>query len=176
MKDREAVAAICEAARNTGLAAYIGEVQLLAERFHNNYIPVTECGCWLWIGNADTKGYGRMKILDIEFKAHRLSLMLVGIDVPPDALVCHKCDVPGCVNPSHLFLGTAKDNHDDMVRKGRRMNNKGERHPLAKLTDDDVREILTSNTRSRLMAKKLNVSESLICMIRQRKNWGHIHV
>lgn len=57
-------------------------------------------------------------------------------------MVLHKCDVPRCVNPDHLFQGTAQDNSDDMRRKGRGRSNplRGEMQPAAKLTEQQVRE------------------------------------
>jgi DNA invertase Pin-like site-specific DNA recombinase len=56
-------------------------------------------------------------------------------------LVCHRCDVPQCVNPDHLFLGTQADNMADMVRKGRASRLKGQRNGRAKINDDQAREV-----------------------------------
>jgi hypothetical protein len=78
-------------------------------------------GCWLWRGHA-SKGYGLFAEdgLKARKRVHRFSWELHFGEIPTGMLVCHKCDVPRCVRPDHLFLGTHKDNHDDMVRKGRR--------------------------------------------------------
>lgn len=77
-------------------------------------------GCWLWTGPGDRRGYGQFfPKQGIHLIAHRYSWELVNGPVPEGLFVCHHCDTPPCVRPDHLFLGTPKDNHDDMVRKGR---------------------------------------------------------
>jgi hypothetical protein len=80
-------------------------------------------GCWEWQGHRDKKGYGRIQAgRELPMPAHRASYILNVGPIPDDGTewcVCHRCDNPPCVRPDHLFLGTDKDNHDDMVRKGR---------------------------------------------------------
>jgi len=74
-------------------------------------------GCWLWTG-ANNYKYGHFK-LNNEIYAHRASFILHKNEIPKGMLVLHKCDVPLCVNPEHLFLGTYSENMHDMVKKGR---------------------------------------------------------
>lgn len=99
----------------------------LEERLDNSTIPVTESGCWLWDGYCMPNGYGvvrddeRTKIL-----AHRASYAVHNGPIPKGMNVCHSCDVPSCVNPSHLWVGTQADNLDDMTKKGRRYFKYGE--------------------------------------------------
>jgi hypothetical protein len=76
--------------------------------------------CWEWIGKRDKYGYGFLRIGKIRsFQAHRISYLMFYKIQPGNLFVCHSCDNPPCVNPSHLWLGTAKDNSRDMVSKGR---------------------------------------------------------
>ena len=95
--------------------------------------------CLIWTGARDRDGYGVIGIgRDSQYRAHRVAFELAHGAIPAGLFVCHACDVPACVNPAHLFLGTARDNTQDMLRKGRRDILSGERHPMRKLTDADV--------------------------------------
>lgn len=75
-------------------------------------------GCWLWRGARGPRGYGHFKIQQIE-RAHRVAFAIANGPIPADMFVLHRCDVPTCVNPAHLFLGTQADNMADRDRKGR---------------------------------------------------------
>lgn len=76
-------------------------------------------GCWFWLGPLYPKGYGSFWYQGRNVGAHRAAYELFVGPVPPGLSVCHRCDVPCCVNPEHLFLGTARDNLLDASAKGR---------------------------------------------------------
>lgn len=88
------------------------------ERFNAAYLPVPESGCWLW-EHATNGLYGVMRYNGRQEYAHRVAFALFRGPIPQGIIVCHKCDVPSCVNPEHLFLGTHKTNCDDKFAKGR---------------------------------------------------------
>lgn len=87
------------------------------ERFMT-YVKKTSM-CWIWIYHKDSKGYGCIWWNFKKKLAHRLSWELFKGPIPKGKFVCHQCDNPICVKPSHLWIGTAKDNAEDMVKKGR---------------------------------------------------------
>lgn len=76
-------------------------------------------GCWLWAGKTDVHGYGLLAHDGKIVRAHRVAYSLMVGDIPAGLYVCHKCDVPRCINPAHLFVGTQSDNIRDCAAKGR---------------------------------------------------------
>lgn len=96
----------------------------IAERFMSHVREDEATGCWLWTASTNWAGYGRMVVGSRTtgrraVGAHRLSHELFIGPIPEGADVCHRCDTPSCVNPSHLFAGTKRENMQDMVAKGR---------------------------------------------------------
>lgn len=82
--------------------------------------------CWLWIGGIDSGWYGAFRFNDTKDHAHRVSWILHKGPIPIGLQVLHKCDISACINPEHLFLGTAEDNMRDMYAKGRAHSQKRE--------------------------------------------------
>lgn len=80
---------------------------------------VDENGCWIWRGKKNRRGYGVVQWDGKWFLAHRIAYQWVKGEIATGLLVCHSCDVPSCVNPSHLWLGTDADNQADSIAKGR---------------------------------------------------------
>lgn len=114
----------------------------LEDRFWARVDKRDPAECWLWIGQHQR--YGQMLIgyrkpkHPIYVSAHRFSYELAYGDIPEGLLVRHSCDVPLCVNPLHLLVGTQADNVRDRVERGRTCH--GVAHPCAKLTPALVRE------------------------------------
>lgn len=75
--------------------------------------------CWEWQGTRNSGGYGTLSGNENGLLAHRVAYEILVGEIPKGMFVCHKCDNPPCCNPSHLFLGTPKDNIRDMIDKGR---------------------------------------------------------
>lgn len=95
-------------------------IQDFIKRFEAKIMPEPNSGCWLWLGSIDPKGYGQIRDEWGHLRiASHISLQFLGIGVPPDMEVLHKCDNPPCVNPDHLRVGTHKDNMQDSFDKGR---------------------------------------------------------
>jgi hypothetical protein len=122
-------------------------------------------------GKFDT-GYGAFWFGERNHGAHAVSYIInVGV-IPPGRHVCHTCDNRGCVRPSHLFLGTHRDNSDDKVRKGRQA--KGEAIGGAVLTDDLVREIRNDPRPNTRIAADMGVDTKTIWLVKNRKTWRHV--
>jgi hypothetical protein len=75
--------------------------------------------CWIWTANKSKLGYGKFSVQGKSVPAHRYAYSLVHGSIPHGLFVCHKCDVPSCINPEHLWLGSPSDNTADMVAKNR---------------------------------------------------------
>ena len=135
-----------------------------------------ENGCWLYTGGKTGSGYGVLTKNNKPVLVHRLSYNIHFGDIPPGLCVCHKCDNPLCVNPEHLFLGTHDANMKDKMKKGRAIVNQGSKHPLSKLTEENVREIksLFGKVKQIDIAEKFKVSIATINDIKHHRGWSHI--
>ena len=87
-------------------------------------IPEPNTGCWLWLFGVNEHGYGRMHFNGKNRHAHRVCYEIENGPIPPGMVVMHKCDVPCCVNPDHLSVGTQLENIEDCRRKGRSRSEK----------------------------------------------------
>lgn len=130
-------------------------------------------GCWNWIAAPATNGYGQFGNGEL---AHRWAWKFTFGDIPKGLWVLHKCDNRKCCNPAHLFLGTRKDNIEDMIKKGRSI--RGERVGSSKLTQEDVvfiRETYAKgNVTQEILAQQFNVSRNAVNLIVRRLIWKHI--
>ena len=153
--------------------------------FYKKFIPEPNSGCWLWTGGLFRDGYGAFWDGLRHTGAHRFSYALHFGNIPPGMLVLHKCDVPCCVNPAHLFIGTNADNSADKLRKGRQARGathgsrttperfpRGEQHYNAKLTMQDVIAIRSAEGLShRHLASIYKVNHREIGLIRRGEIW-----
>ncbi len=137
--------------------------------------------CWIWKAYTNEAGYGVFAIGGKPFRAHRFAWECFKGKIPGDLCVLHKCDVRNCVNPNHLFLGTYKDNYDDMVAKGRNKSLKGRRRNYSKLTQvqvDEIRNLYqkgTKGVKSKVstysLATLFGISQSQIDRIVKQESW-----
>lgn len=156
--------------------------------------------CWYWQGATNGR-YGR---IGHRTYAHRYVYELTYGRIPDGMFVLHHCDTPLCVRPSHLRIGTAKENsrdaverkriatgkrhgtylHPESVARGARHGTKthpeaisrGESRPAAKLTEGEVREIrLLGNRVSRAsLARQYGVTPTVIRRIILQQAWRHV--
>jgi hypothetical protein len=147
-------------------------MQSLADRFWAK-VHKTD-GCWLWTGYRLKCGYGRMHTSEGNETTHRVSYALHYGAVPEGAWVLHKCDVRACVNPDHLFAGTAHDNVHDCMEKGRRITMKGKHHGRSKLDEVSVRIIRTSPLSIRELADIFEVDKKVISNAQDGTTWKHV--
>lgn len=97
--------------------------------------------CWLWVRGKYGSGYGSFCLNGKPQGAHRAAYQIYVGPIPEGMDVCHTCDIPHCVNPAHLFVGTRADNVRDMLAKGRGRKARGERSGNAKYTSEQIAEI-----------------------------------
>lgn len=123
--------------------------------------------CWIWKGWVDKDGYGKTSHKGVSYTTHRLSWILAHGDVPNSLWVLHRCDNPSCVNPTHLFLGNAKDNSQDMVSKGRNFQTRPWFRKLTFADAQDIRKKKVNGASFRQLATEYEVA---VCCIQNIVN------
>lgn len=168
-----------------------------------NHVEKRNNGCWEWTGALSRKtGYGKITYNQKTISTHRASYLVFKGEISKGKHICHSCDNKKCVNPEHLWAGTAKENMQDMIKKGRqadqtgkvispehfkklqhgRLNNwpsrEGSKHHLAKLDEKKVMEIkkmIKDGYTNKEIAEIYNVDQSNISLIRNGKRWSHVN-
>lgn len=179
----EAVKASWEARREahgaSGRKGYHPLTSPFEQRLARNVYHDAMTGCWLYDGHA-VNGYPATRFRQKQMLVHRASWEHHNGPIPAGMFVCHRCDTPPCCNPDHLFLGTPKDNHADMVRKGRGIGPKpmrGATNNNAKLCEADIGPICAayaSGLSSTVIAEGYDVAASTIQGILNGSSWAHV--
>lgn len=131
--------------------------------------------CWEWTGTIGSRwGYGFLFSEGRSRPAHRVSWKLHNGPIPDGMFICHHCDNRPCVNPKHLFLGSAADNAADMAAKGRCRSRGvgGEASGNAKLTAEQVVAIRAELGPHAAIAKRYGVSRPSISNIKSGRTWA----
>lgn len=137
-------------------------------------------GCWLWSRAANELGYGVLYDNGTRWPAHRLSYRVWVGEIPEGHVVCHRCDVPACINPAHLFVGTQAENLADMRAKGRRGSVRvysGSSNVMSRLTEADIPKILNAANDGQsftAIGRTFGVSRVTVSKIVNGRAWRHV--
>jgi hypothetical protein len=146
--------------------------------FEQRFIPEPNSGCWIWTGmRHHGSQYGVFCFRRKSVRAHRAAWEIYRGAIPSGMCILHKCDVPMCVNPDHLFVGTQADNNADRDAKGRTKSAKGSTQHLAKLKESDIpriRERRLLGLSLSTIAKEFGVSKHAIHGVVAGRTWTHV--
>lgn len=119
--------------------------------------------CWPWLKAKVTDGYGTIALQrGVSFATHRLAYRLAFGSIPEGMQVLHTCDNRACCNHAHLFLGTNRDNIEDMLNKRRG----------GKLTAQQIEEIKLDQRKQRIIAQEHGINQSMVSLIKKGKRWA----
>jgi hypothetical protein len=136
---------------------------------------VNENGCHICTSHVpNTGGYPTIMMSGKKVTIARYVYSQLHGEIRPGMSVCHTCDNPGCINPTHLFLGTPKDNTADMVKKGRLVSSYGERNGYHKYTEEFILKIKSDvETMSCSdVGRKHGIPIRTVTEIKNGKRWG----
>lgn len=156
-------------------AAHSGK---LPERFWVRVLPLPT-GCWRWLGGKHPFGHGRFHVNGRAASAHVVAYEAFIGPMPEGMFGLHRCDIPDCVNPWHVFPGTQADNMRDKCAKGRQYRPIGDLHPQRKLSADQVRTIryrLAKGEAPVALAVEFGVHRNTIYSVKTGQNWRHAHI
>lgn len=136
------------------------------DRFDAKRIKGAEDECWPWMGARNRAlGHGRLSIKGRLYFAHRIAIVRhLGMAIPPQTYVCHRCDNPPCCNPAHLFLGTSSENTHDCKLKGRHKGYKA-------ITAELALKLRRSREPSERLGRRFGISGRMVRYIRTGRCW-----
>jgi hypothetical protein len=171
---------------------YVRTKLSLREYLNERSVPAAG-GCRLWALSQDGDGYGSASWDGKAYKAHRLSWIEEnGRPIPDGKIVCHRCDVRHCIEPSHLWVGNDFENAADRSRKGRHSHGpahaktfssspkwlaslpRGSAHENSKITETQALAIRADVRFQKDIAADYGVSQSLVSLIKRGKLWAHV--
>lgn len=174
---------------------FIGKHGRVSGSFDDKYLVNKETGCHEWIAAKNKNGYGLTAYKGKSIQAHRLAWTIKFGEIPSGMFVCHKCDNPSCCNPDHLFIGSAYDNCQDMISKGRafyqkqsvirgfentkrsRTNPDGSSNSKLKIKDViQIKKRLLEGEPHSSIAKSYAVSKSTITSINTGNRWSFVTI
>ena len=137
-------------------------------------------GCHIWTGASTVFGYGRSNVAQRLYGTtivHRALFQHLNGEIPKNAYVCHECDTPSCVNPNHLFLGSAVDNAQDRKMKNRSAPKFGHHNGRSKIKICDlpnIKQLISEGKHQKHIAKMFDVSQSAISRIKRGASWKYV--
>jgi hypothetical protein len=148
--------------------------QALSEFNRLRATETDECVVWPYahINVRGKKKYGKVRLDGELTYTHRHALVLATGEDPADKEAAHLCKQTLCMNARHLYWASPSENQLDRRRDG--TDNRGEKHPLAKLTKDDVLAIRQSAEPQRITAKRFGISQQHVSAIQTKKLWAHL--
>lgn len=150
-------------------------MRTLRERFEAKVIPEPNSGCHLWCGAVNGGGYGQMNIDHRRVLATHIALALIGRPNPLNKHVLHRCDLPACVNPDHLFFGDDANNVADMIEKNRQNFaglELGRQPKYPKSVRDRAKQLFLDGKGPTAIAKVLGLKHPAV-VHGWMKKWGH---
>jgi len=133
---------------------------------------VEKNGCWICVNHCKRDGYPQKsingKMVNLSRTVYEASTKS---KIPDGMCVCHKCDERACINPSHMFLGTRKENNQDRDKKGRQVSMRGEKHGNHKFSNSQILSIRKDCRRQIDIAKEYGVSQPVISQIKRGVTW-----
>ncbi len=157
---------------------YIRDFSVNVDLFWSKVKRGGEDECWPWLGLKSDRGYGKFASTSHSLRAHRIAFGIAHDQNPP--AVCHSCDNRACCNPKHLWAGTNGLNNTDRALKGRSAHPTGEKHPMAKLTDEIVLEIrriyAAGGVTQRALAVRFGLCGATVSQVVNGKRWTHLEI
>ncbi|TWS25575.1 hypothetical protein FK530_22920 [Tsukamurella conjunctivitidis] len=157
----------------------MGHTKPIDEQFWPKVAKGSESECWEWTASRRPTGYGQMRRLGKNLKAHRVSWEIHNGPIPDGFVVMHTCDNPPCVNPKHLRIGSQFDNLADMRAKARGVttHHVGEMNPASKLTTPEVKDLRRRHEGGesiRALARSFSVDRKTVSDITRRNIWKSV--